>query len=55
MVTYPCTALVNGRAVADWENDAFSPHFDSFSVGLCCDNYYGVQINLFLLVCRRKH
>jgi SAM-dependent methyltransferase len=32
----------------------FSPYFDSFSVGLCCDNYYGVQINLFLLVCRKK-
>ncbi|MDQ3803236.1 MAG: class I SAM-dependent methyltransferase [Acidobacteriota bacterium] len=34
--------------------EAFSPHFDSFSVGLCRDDYYGVQINLFLLVCRRK-
>lgn len=32
----------------------FSPYFDSFSVGHCCDNFYGVQINLFLLVCRKK-
>ena len=32
----------------------FSPYFDSFSIGLCCDNYYGVQIDSFLLVCRRK-
>jgi SAM-dependent methyltransferase len=32
----------------------FSDYFDSFSVGLCRDNYYGVQINAFLLVCRRK-
>lgn len=31
----------------------FLPSFDSFSLGLCCDNYYGVQINLFLLVCRK--
>jgi ubiquinone/menaquinone biosynthesis C-methylase UbiE len=34
--------------------ETFSPYFDSFSVGLCCDNYYGVQINLFLLVCKKK-
>lgn len=34
--------------------EAFSPHFESFSVGLCRDDYYGVQINLFLLVCRRR-
>jgi SAM-dependent methyltransferase len=33
--------------------EAFSPGFDSFATGLCCDNYYGVQINLFLLVCRK--
>jgi SAM-dependent methyltransferase len=33
---------------------AFSPYFECFSIGLCCDNYYGVQINLFLLVCSRK-
>lgn len=34
--------------------ETFSPLFDSFSVGLCCDDYYGVQINLFLLVCKKK-
>ncbi|HYH84635.1 MAG TPA: class I SAM-dependent methyltransferase [Pyrinomonadaceae bacterium] len=34
--------------------ETFSSRFDSFSVGLCRDNYYGVQINLFLLVCRKK-
>jgi len=34
--------------------EAFSPYFDSFSVGLCCDDFYGVQINLFLLVCTKK-
>jgi SAM-dependent methyltransferase len=33
--------------------EVFSPYFDSFSIGLCCDNYYGIQINLFLLVCRK--
>jgi SAM-dependent methyltransferase len=33
--------------------DVFSPDFDSFSIGLCRDNYYGIQINLFLLVCRK--
>ena len=32
----------------------FSPYFESFSIGLCRDNYYGVQINAFLLVCRKK-
>lgn len=35
--------------------DSLSPYFDSFSIGFCCDNYYGVQINLFLVVCRKKH
>lgn len=34
--------------------ETFSTYFDSFSIGLCCDNYYGVQINMFLLVCRKK-
>jgi SAM-dependent methyltransferase len=34
--------------------EAFSPRFDSITVGLCRDDYYGVQINLFLLVCRKK-
>lgn len=33
---------------------AFSPYFDSFSIGLCRDNYYGIQIDAFLLVCQRK-
>lgn len=33
---------------------AFSPGFDSFSLGLCRDNFYGVQINAFLLACRRR-
>jgi SAM-dependent methyltransferase len=33
---------------------AFSPYFDSFSIGLCRDNYYGVDINAFLLVCRKR-
>jgi ubiquinone/menaquinone biosynthesis C-methylase UbiE len=33
---------------------SFSPQFDSFSVGLCRDNYYGVDINAFLLVCRKN-
>lgn len=35
--------------------EAFAPYFDSFAIGLCCDNFYGVQINMFLLVCRRRH
>ncbi len=34
--------------------EAFSPWFESFSIGLCRDNYYGIQINAFLLVCERK-
>jgi ubiquinone/menaquinone biosynthesis C-methylase UbiE len=33
--------------------ETFRRYFDSFSIGLCCDDYYGVQINLFLLVCRK--
>jgi SAM-dependent methyltransferase len=33
--------------------DALSPAFSDFSTGLCCDNYYGIRINLFLLVCRK--
>jgi ubiquinone/menaquinone biosynthesis C-methylase UbiE len=32
----------------------FSPFFDNLSIGLCRDNYYGVQINVWLLVCQRK-
>lgn len=34
--------------------EVFSPYFDSFSIGLCLDNYYGVRVNVFLLVCRKK-
>jgi SAM-dependent methyltransferase len=34
--------------------ETFWPYFDSFSIGLCRDDYYGVQINLFLLVCRKR-
>lgn len=34
--------------------NAFSPYFDAFSIGLCCDNYYGSRINVFLLVCQKK-
>ena len=32
----------------------FSQFFENFSTGLCLDNYYGVQINLWLLVCQKK-
>ncbi len=34
--------------------NTFSPFFDNLSIGLCCDNYYGVQINSWLLVCQKK-
>lgn len=34
--------------------DTFSPYFDSFSIGLCRDDYYGFRVNVFLLVCRKK-
>jgi ubiquinone/menaquinone biosynthesis C-methylase UbiE len=34
--------------------DTFSPYFDNLAIGLCCDNYYGVQINVWLLVCQKK-
>lgn len=33
--------------------ESFSPYFDSFSVGLCRDDYYGVLISAYLLVCRK--
>lgn len=33
---------------------AFSPYFGSFSFGLCMDNYYGLQQNVFLVVCRKR-
>jgi SAM-dependent methyltransferase len=34
--------------------ETFRPYFNFFSIGLCRDDYYGVQINLFLLVCRKR-
>jgi ubiquinone/menaquinone biosynthesis C-methylase UbiE len=34
--------------------ETFRPYFDSFSIGLCRDDYYGLRINLFLLVCRKR-
>ena len=35
-------------------HSTFSPFFEDLSIGLCCDNYYGVQINVWLLVCKKK-
>lgn len=32
---------------------AFSPSFEHFAIGLCRDNYFGVRINVFLLVCHK--
>lgn len=32
----------------------FSPYFDSFSIGLCRDDYYGFRVNVFLLVCQKQ-
>lgn len=32
----------------------FGKYFDNFSFGLCQDNFYGSQVDLFLLVCRKK-
>ena len=34
--------------------NTFSPFFDNLSIGLCCDNYYGIQNNVWLLVCQKK-
>ncbi len=34
--------------------ETFKPYFESFSFGLCLDNYYGWQQNLYLVVCRKK-
>jgi SAM-dependent methyltransferase len=31
----------------------FGKYFDSFSFGLCKDDFYGSQVDLFLLVCKR--
>lgn len=39
---------------AEEVREVFSPHFDSFSIGLCRDDYYGVLISAFLLVCRKR-
>lgn len=39
------------------ENDlveTLSPYFEKFCVGLCRDNFYGVQINMYLLVCWKR-
>lgn len=33
---------------------AFAPYFDSFSIGLCRDDYFGICINMYLVVCRRR-
>lgn len=33
---------------------SFDPHFESFSIGLCLDNFYGLQVNSFLVVCHNK-
>ena len=33
----------------------FGKYFDSFSFGLCRDNFYGSQVNLYLLVCKKKN
>ena len=35
-------------------HNTFSPFFDNLSIGLCCDNYYGIQNNVWLLVCQKK-
>lgn len=51
--------LRNGYVFRIFESEdeirnAFSGYFDSFSIGLCCDNYFGIRINLYIAVCRRK-
>ena len=32
----------------------FGKYFDSFSFGLCRDNFYGIQVDLYLMVCKKK-
>jgi SAM-dependent methyltransferase len=32
---------------------AFMPHFERFSVGLCRDDYFGLRVNVFLVVCHK--
>ncbi len=49
----------NGYVLRRFQSEAeiqsvFSPYFESFSFGLCIDNYYGLQQNVFLLVCSKK-
>lgn len=51
--------LRNGYTFRSFENgseieQAFGEHFDSFSIGICKDDYFGIKINLFLVVCRKK-
>jgi SAM-dependent methyltransferase len=33
--------------------EAFSPQFERFAIGLCRDDYFGLRVNVFLLVCNR--
>jgi ubiquinone/menaquinone biosynthesis C-methylase UbiE len=35
-------------------HNTFLPFFDNLSIGLCCNHYYGVQFNFWLLVCQKK-
>lgn len=34
--------------------NTFSIYFEDFSIGVCCENYYGVQINYWILVCKKR-
>lgn len=44
------------RSFADPEEVrcTLADYFDSFSIGLCCDDYFGLRVNVFLVVCRLK-
>lgn len=33
--------------------NTFSPYFESISYGLCLDDFYGLQVNLHIVVCHR--
>jgi SAM-dependent methyltransferase len=33
---------------------ALAPHFERFSVGACCDDYFGLRVNFFLVVCHKS-
>lgn len=35
--------------------DTFAPYFEQFSFGCTKNDYYGLQMNVFLMVCRRKN